>query len=61
MIYQYAAKNTYITSTPVDLLTRRYPMIAIFKPFNTCAQICVYCQRNWEIDEVNSPKAMASP
>ncbi len=34
-------------TSPVDLVTRRYPMIAILKPFNACAQICVYCQRNW--------------
>lgn len=47
-------------TSPVDLITRRYPCIAILKPFNTCAQICVYCQRNWEIDEVLDPKAMAS-
>lgn len=33
-------------TSPIDLVTRRYPRIAIFKPFNTCAQICVYCQRN---------------
>jgi lysine 2,3-aminomutase len=48
-------------TSPVDLVTRRYPMIAIFKPYNTCAQICVYCQRNWEIDDVYSPNALASP
>jgi lysine 2,3-aminomutase len=47
-------------TSPEDLITRRYPMIAIMKPYNTCAQICVYCQRNWEIDEVLSPNAMAS-
>jgi len=47
-------------TSPVDLVTRRYPGIAILKPFNTCAQICVYCQRNWEIDEVLDPQAMAS-
>ncbi|MHC4092406.1 MAG: KamA family radical SAM protein, partial [Planctomycetota bacterium] len=47
-------------TSPVDLVTRRYPGIAILKPFNTCAQICVYCQRNWEIDGVLDPKAMAS-
>jgi lysine 2,3-aminomutase len=47
-------------TSPVELVTRRYPGISIFKPFNTCAQICVYCQRNWEIDEVLDPKAMAS-
>ena len=46
-------------TSPVDLVTRRYPMIAILKPFNTCAQICVYCQRNWEIDRVLDPKALA--
>jgi lysine 2,3-aminomutase len=47
-------------TSPVELVTRRYPGIAIFKPFNTCAQICVYCQRNWEIDEVLDPKALAT-
>jgi lysine 2,3-aminomutase len=47
-------------TSPVTLVTRRYPRIAILKPFNTCAQICVYCQRNWEIDEVLSPAAAAS-
>ncbi len=48
-------------TTPVDLVTRRYPAIAILKPFNTCPQICVYCQRNWEIDEAMSPQALAPP
>ncbi len=47
-------------TSPVDLVTRRYPMIAILKPYNSCAQICVYCQRNWEIDDVLSPSALAS-
>ncbi|MDW5561941.1 MAG: KamA family radical SAM protein [Methanomassiliicoccus sp.] len=46
-------------TSPVDLVTRRYPMIAILKPYNSCAQICVYCQRNWEIDDVMSPGALA--
>lgn len=46
-------------TSPVDLVTRRYPGIAILKPFNTCAQICVYCQRNWEIDDVYSSAAFA--
>lgn len=46
-------------TSPTELVTRRYPGIAIFKPFNTCAQICVYCQRNWEIDEVLAPNALA--
>jgi lysine 2,3-aminomutase len=48
-------------TSPVDLVTRRYPMIAILKPFNACAQVCVYCQRNWEIGNVSDPQAMASP
>ncbi|MBL7074252.1 KamA family radical SAM protein [candidate division KSB1 bacterium] len=47
-------------TSPADLITRRYPKIAIFKPYDTCAQICVYCQRNWEIEEVLSPSALAS-
>jgi len=34
-------------TSPIELITRRYPLISIIKPFNTCAQICVYCQRNW--------------
>lgn len=46
-------------TSPVDLVTRRYPLISILKPFNTCAQICVYCQRNWEIDTVLDPNALA--
>jgi lysine 2,3-aminomutase len=46
-------------TSPVDLVTRRYPLICILKPFNTCPQICVYCQRNWEIDECMAPDAMA--
>jgi lysine 2,3-aminomutase len=47
-------------TSPVDLITRRYPIVTIIKPFNTCAQICVYCQRNWEIERVLEPKALAS-
>ncbi|MBN1639171.1 MAG: KamA family radical SAM protein, partial [Ignavibacteriales bacterium] len=47
-------------TSPVDLVTRRYPGIAIIKPYNSCAQICVYCQRNWEIDPVTETKALAS-
>lgn len=47
-------------TSPIDLVTRRYPGVAIFKPYNTCPQICVYCQRNWEIEEVNAPHALAS-
>jgi lysine 2,3-aminomutase len=47
-------------TSPIELITRRYPIISILKPFNTCAQICVYCQRNWEIERVLEPKAMAT-
>ena len=47
-------------TSPIDLITRRYPNIVIFKPYNTCSQICVYCQRNWEIDDVLFPQALAS-
>lgn len=46
-------------TSPIDLITRRYPAVAILKPFNTCPQICVYCQRNWEIAAAMTPKAMA--
>lgn len=48
-------------TSPVDLVTRRYPAIAILKPFNACPQICVYCQRNWEIDSAMAPGAAAKP
>ena len=47
-------------TSPVNLVTRRYPNIVILKPFNSCPQICVYCQRNWEIDQAMAPDAMAS-
>ncbi len=46
-------------TSPVELITRRYPHIAIFKPYNTCSQICVYCQRNWEIKDAVLPNALA--
>lgn len=48
-------------TSPSDLITRRYPMVCILKPYNTCAQICVYCQRNWEIEGCLDPRAVASP
>lgn len=47
-------------TSPIDLITRRYPKIVVFKPYNTCSQICVYCQRNWEIDDAYIPQALAS-
>ncbi|MFH7320043.1 KamA family radical SAM protein [Desulfurivibrio sp. D14AmB] len=46
-------------TSPTDLITRRYPAICILKPYNTCPQICVYCQRNWEIDEAMAQGAFA--
>ena len=46
-------------TSPFELITRRYPSICIFKPYNTCPQICVYCQRNWEIDDAMAPNAFA--
>jgi lysine 2,3-aminomutase len=46
-------------TSPFDLITRRYPAICILKPFNTCPQICVYCQRNWEIDDAMARNAFA--
>ncbi len=36
-------------TSPEELITRRYPMVSILKAYDTCPQICVYCQRNWEI------------
>ncbi len=42
-------------TSPMKLITRRYPMIAVLKVVDTCPQICVYCQRNWEIEEAFSP------
>lgn len=36
-------------TSPVDYITRRYVKVAIVKPYETCPQICIYCQRNWEI------------
>ena len=44
-------------TSPVDGITRRYPNIVILKPILTCPQICVYCQRNWQIEDVYSEQA----
>lgn len=46
-------------TSPIELITRRYPGIVIFKPYNTCPQVCVYCQRNWEISDVLAENALA--
>ncbi|TKB28353.1 KamA family radical SAM protein [Desulfopila sp. IMCC35006] len=44
-------------TSPIDGITRRYPNIVILKPLLTCPQICVYCQRNWQIEDVYSEGA----
>ncbi len=46
-------------TSPFDLITRRYPAVLILKPFNACPQICVYCQRNWEIEDAMASGAFA--
>ncbi|NPV62719.1 MAG: KamA family radical SAM protein [Methanotrichaceae archaeon] len=48
-------------TSPIDLVTRRYPRVAIIKPYESCPQICVYCQRNWEITSPLMASAMAPP
>ena len=45
-------------TSPLDGVTRRYPQIIIMKPFNSCPQICVYCQRNWEIKDMDDKPLM---
>jgi lysine 2,3-aminomutase len=45
-------------TSPIEGITRRYPKIVIIKPVLTCPQICVYCQRNWEIEDVYSTGAI---
>jgi lysine 2,3-aminomutase len=47
-------------TSPVEGVTRRYPQIVILKPVLTCPQICVYCQRNWEIEDVFARAAILS-
>lgn len=44
------------STSPVDAITRRYPQILILKPYESCPQICVYCQRNWEIKGIDKAK-----
>lgn len=46
-------------TSPIDLVTRRYPRVAILKPYESCPQICVYCQRNWEITSPLMASALA--
>jgi lysine 2,3-aminomutase len=47
------------STSPVDGITRRYPEILILKPYNSCPQICVYCQRNWEIKGIDDDVQMS--
>jgi len=47
-------------TSPEDHITRRYVKVAILKPYDTCPQICVYCQRNWEITSPFSKNALVS-
>ncbi len=42
------------STSPIKGITRRYPQICILKPMDACSQICVYCQRNWEIVDIKS-------
>jgi lysine 2,3-aminomutase len=37
--------------SPVESLVRRYPAVAVIKPHHGCAQLCTYCQRNWQDEE----------
>ncbi len=47
-------------TSPIKLVTRRYPRVAIIKPYDTCPQICVYCQRNWELTSPFFARAQAT-
>jgi lysine 2,3-aminomutase len=48
------------STSPVDAVTRRYPQVVILKPLDTCPQICVYCQRNWEIKDIRDARVTRS-
>jgi lysine 2,3-aminomutase len=48
------------STSPIDCITRRYPQILILKPYNACPQICVYCQRNWEIKSLSEGDVASS-
>ncbi len=45
------------STSPIPGITRRYPNVVILKPFDSCPQICVYCQRNWEIKDIRDTDA----
>jgi len=38
-------------TSPMEHVTRRYPSVAILKVCDVCPQVCVYCQRNWELGD----------
>ena len=42
------------STSPIDGVTRRYPGIIIIKTYDACPQICVYCQRNWEVKNIDA-------
>ncbi|MBN2535782.1 MAG: KamA family radical SAM protein [Spirochaetales bacterium] len=47
-----------LDTSPEDFITRRYSMIAIIKPYSWCPQLCIYCQRNWELLNSNAIKGI---
>ncbi|OIO22110.1 KamA family radical SAM protein [Candidatus Micrarchaeota archaeon CG1_02_47_40] len=49
------------STSPIRCITRRYPKILILKPYDSCPQICVYCQRNWEIKRLCDAKVQKAP
>lgn len=44
------------STSPIKGITRRYPHIVILKPVDICPQLCVYCQRNWEVKPIRESK-----
>ncbi len=48
IVFDYMGEHD---TTPEELITRRYVTIAIVKPYESCPQICVYCQRNWLVKD----------
>jgi len=48
------------STSPIDGITRRYSQIVILKPYDSCPQICVYCQRNWEITGIDEARLSRS-
>ncbi|MEA2063565.1 MAG: KamA family radical SAM protein [Gemmatimonadota bacterium] len=44
------------STSPFEGITRRYAKVLILKAFNSCPQVCVYCQRNWELQELDDTR-----